>query len=259
MITRALSRAECRKDLRDNWDNPTSEICFLGIDKLYHHYNGLISRNEIERILSSFESFTLQRQERRPNGRFDGFSMPRHIDNIIEVDSFDVTELSEENMGACHILCGINTFSKRLFAIPMLKRDGKSGLAAIKEIFRRARSLPDYLVSDKVFAKTNPDCLQLVFFCFFFHFGTENRTRSKTLSQGGECSSKLIQDYLKSRGVGPIIVTGRHKAASVERVQKTLQQKIYTFMNEKQTKSFINVLPDLVFTYNSSRHSTTKW
>ena len=168
MITRALSRAECRKDLRDNWDNPASEICFLGIDKLFHHYNGLISRNEIERILSSFESFTLQRQERRPNGRFDGFSMPRHIDNIIEVDSFDVTEISEENMGTCHILCGINTFSKRLFAIPMLKRDGKSGLAAIKEIFRRARSLPDYLVSDKVFAKTNPDCLQLVFFLFFF-------------------------------------------------------------------------------------------
>ena len=99
----------------------------------------------------------------------------------------------------------------------------------------------------------------LFFLFFFFHFGTENRTRSKTLSQGGECSSKLIQDYLKSRGVGPIIVTGRHKAASVERVQKTLQQKIYTFMNEKQTKSFINVLPDLVFTYNSSRHSTTKW
>ena len=71
-------------------------------------------------------------------------------------------------MGACHILCGINTFSKRLFAIPMLKRDGKSGLAAIKEIFRRARSLPDYLVSDKVFAKTDPDYLQLVFFVFFF-------------------------------------------------------------------------------------------
>ena len=170
MITGARSRAESRKHLRDNWDNPASEICFLGIDKLFHHYNGLISRNEIERILSSFESFTLQRQERKPNGRFDGFSMPRHIDNIIEVDSFDVTEISEDNMGACHILCGINTFSKRLFAIPMLKRDGKSGLSAIKEIFRRARSLPDYLVSDQVFAKTNPGCLQLV---FFFHFGTE--------------------------------------------------------------------------------------
>ena len=176
MITGAKSRAECRKHLRDNWDKPTSEISFLGIEKLFHHYNGLISRSEIERILSSFESFTLQRQERKPKGRFDGFSMPRHIDNIIEVDSFDVTEISEDNMGACHILCGINTFSKRLFAIPMLKRDGKSGLSAIKEIFRRARSLPDYLVSDQVFAKTNPGCLQLV---FFFILVLKNRTRSK--------------------------------------------------------------------------------
>ena len=163
MITGAKSRAECRKHLRDNWDKPTSEISFLGIEKLFHHYNGLISRSEIERILSTFESFTLQRQERRPKGRFDGFSMPRHIDNIIEVDSFDVTEMSEENMGTCHILCGINTFSKRLFAIPMVKRDGKSGLLAIKEIFRRARSLPDYLVSDQVFVKK----LILVVFSLF--------------------------------------------------------------------------------------------
>ena len=227
MITRALSRAECRKDLRDNWDNPASEICFLGIDKLFHHYNGLISRNEIERILSSFESFTLQRQERRPNGRFDGFSMPRHIDNIIEVDSFDVTELSEENMGACHILCGINTFSKRLFAIPMLKRDGKSGLAAIKEIFRRARSLPDYLVSDKVFAKTNPDCLQLVFFCFFFHFGTENRTRSKLCLRAVSVHPSLFKIIL-NLGESDLLLSPGDIKQQVLNVSKKHYSKKYT-------------------------------
>lgn len=57
----------------------------------------------------------------------------------------------------------------------------------------------------------------------------------------------------------PIIVSGRHKAASVERVQRTLQKRIYTYMNQFQTESFLPVLTDLVFNYNSTKHSTIKW
>ena len=70
-----------------------------------------------------------------------------------------------------------------------------------------------------------------------------------------------IKSFVKNIAQGHFMfpLFGLPRAASVERVQKTLQQKIYTFMNEKQTRCFINVLPDIVFTYNSSRHSTTKW
>ena len=49
-----------------------------------------------------------------------------------------------------------------------------------------------------------------------------------------------------------------YQASSVERFQRTLQKKIYTYMQEKQTRRFVDVLPDIVFTYNNTTHSTTK-
>ena len=226
MFTATVMTAErAATEIRENWNNPLSTIAFLSAGKLYDHFSGVLKKKQIESILSTFESYSLQKEEHRPGNVFDGFSLPTHIDNILEVDSFQINENSESNMGVAHIFCGLNTFSKRLFAIPLIKRDARSGLEAMKEIFRLSRTLPDFVVSD----------------------------------QGGECSAKLIREYLVSRGVTPIIVTGRHKAASVERVQRTLQKRIYTYMNEFQTTSFIPVLTDLVFAYNSTKHRTIKW
>ena len=216
-------RAE--KEIKDNWANPLSTISFLSVGKLYHHFAGILKKREIEKILSSFESYSLQKEERSPGQLFDGYSLPVHLDNVLEIDSFQINELSSANMGVAHIFCALNTFSKRLYAIPLIKRDAESGLEALKEIFRLSKTLPDFIVSD----------------------------------QGGECSAKLIRDYLISRGVTPIIVSGRHKAASVERVQRTLQKRIYTYMNQFQTECFLPVLTDLVYNYNSSRHTTIKW
>ena len=213
------------KEIRDNWNNPHSSISFLSAGKLYDRFSGILKKKEIEKILSTFESYSLQKEERRSGHVFDGFSLPTHLDNIIEIDSFQINELSNANMDVAHIFCALNTFSKRLYAVPLIRRDAQSGLEALKEIFRLSKTLPDFVVSD----------------------------------QGGECSAKLIQDYLISRGVTPIIVTGRHKAASVERVQRTLQKRIYTYMNEFQTESFLPVLSDLIFNYNSTTHSTIKW
>ena len=108
----------------------------------------------------------------------------------------------------------------------MLKRDGKSGLSAIKEIFRRARSLPDYLVSDQVFAKTNPGCLQLVFFCFF-HFGTENRTRYKLCLRAVSVHPRLFKIILNLEESDLLLSPGGIKQ-QVLNVSKKHYSKKYT-------------------------------
>jgi hypothetical protein len=43
----------------------------------------------------------------------------------------------------------------------------------------------------------------------------------------------------------------------VERAQGTLQRKLYSYLNSCQTRRYIDVLPDIVHGYNSSKHSTT--
>ncbi len=75
--------------------------------------------------------------------------------------------------------------------------------------------------------------------------------------EGGECASKPINKFLKSKGTNCVIARGEHKAANVERVQGTLQRKLYSYLNSHQTRRYIDILPDIVHGYNSSRHSTT--
>ena len=47
-----------------------------------------------------------------------------------------------------------------------------------------------------------------------------------------------------------------NKAAIAERVQKSLQLLIYTYLTERDTLTYIDVLPQLVKTYNNRKHRT---
>ena len=242
------TQATAGEHLRANWTNVKSVIAFLGIGKLWTFYEGALSRAQIENILSSFESYSVMREESHPkNRKYQGFSMPTHLWNVCESDSFSVEELSGSNQGVKHILCVLNTFSKMAFVYPMMDRSGQSGLDAVKDIFTFANVYPDALVSDA----------------------------------GGETSCKLIVDFLHKKGTKTIIAQGSNKvslqsiairpmlvmgsfftlpsqASSVERFQRTLQKRIYTYMQENQTNTFLNVLPDIVYNYNNTIHSTTK-
>ena len=148
-----MDSKEVENEIRNNWNNPLSTISFLSAAKLYDHFNGVLKRKQIEKILSGFESYSLQKEEKSTGSTFEGYSLPTHIDNIIEIDSFQINELSASNLDVAHILCGINTFSKRLYAVPLINRDASSGLEAIKQIFRLSKTLPDFIVSDQVIFK----------------------------------------------------------------------------------------------------------
>jgi hypothetical protein len=148
-------RASAQKHLLENWNNPKSPIAFLGITKLFNFYSGTLKKDSIEKLLWSFESYSLQREEpHSKKQRFDGFSLPTHLYNCIEVDSFDISELADDNLSFKHIFCAINTFSKRLFAVPLKHRDAKGGMEALEIIFTICSQLPDFLVSDEVREKT---------------------------------------------------------------------------------------------------------
>ena len=149
-MLKKMNAEQAAEDIKENWANPLSTISFLGAAKLFDHYGGVLKRTKIEEILSSFESYSLQKEERSSGHIFDGFSLPTHKNNVIEIDSFQISDISSSNLNVAHILCGINCFTKRLFAVPLIKRDAESGLAAIKQIFNLSKSLPDFLVSDQV-------------------------------------------------------------------------------------------------------------
>ncbi|XP_055388003.1 uncharacterized protein LOC129616405 [Condylostylus longicornis] len=54
-------------------------------------------------------------------------------------------------------------------------------------------------------------------------------------------------------------IASTNKAAVIERFNRTLKEKMFKFFTESSSKRYIDILPQLVKSYNVSVHSTTKF
>ncbi len=72
---------------------------------------------------------------------------------------------------------------------------------------------------------------------------------------GGEFKGKC-RELFKKRGITHIDCMSDNKASIVERFNRTLKEKMYRYMTFNKTKKYIDVLQDLVSSYNNSIHST---
>lgn len=107
------TRAMGRSHLLQNYTNPLSQIGFNGIEKIRKFYGGKLTKKEVEDLLSTFESYSLMRQEKtRKKDVYEGYSLVTHLYNVFEVDSFQINEMEQDNDGFCHIFCALNIFSK---------------------------------------------------------------------------------------------------------------------------------------------------
>ena len=76
--------------------------------------------------------------------------------------------------------------------------------------------------------------------------------------QGAEFVNAVLQRFLKGKGITFFTVKSDKKAAVAERVIRTLKEKMYRYMHEKHTKTYIDVLQDLVASYNNTYHKSIK-
>jgi len=74
---------------------------------------------------------------------------------------------------------------------------------------------------------------------------------------GGEFTGKKFQEMLREKGIAHITAYGHVKANYIERWNRTFQDKLYRWMYENNTLVFVNVIPELVRSYNNTVHSTT--
>lgn len=133
------TKKSAKTHIVQNWAKPASEVAFKGPSKLHAYYGGVLSNDEITKVLSTFESYSIMRQEHgSKNRKWEGFSFPTWLWNVAEVDSFSVQELSEDNQDVQHIMAVVNTFSKKAYVACMFDRSARSGLDALKHIFSSA-------------------------------------------------------------------------------------------------------------------------
>src|SRR5215475_4323724 len=145
-----------------------------------------------------------------------------HIDQQWQADLVDMKSLKSHNKNYNYILMVIDCFSKYGWAVALKKKTGDEVLNGFKKIFKTRKPLK--LQTDK----------------------------------GTEFINKQTQNYFKKIGIKFFTTENETKAQIVERWNRTTKEKMYKYFTAYNTKTWIDILQDLIFNYNNSYHSSIK-
>ena len=172
-------------------------------------------RKMVAEWLSEQDAYTLHKPARR------NFKRRRVIGGGLrqqwQADLVDLSKLKKDNNGMTFLLTVIDVFSKVAWCIPMKNKSAASLVAA----------------PDTTFSKGWPKTLQTY--------------------QGLEFLNKSVQALLKKHGIHHFSThNAETKASVVERFNRTL--KTWRYFTKHQTWRYIDVLQDLVLSYNNTPH-----
>lgn len=203
-----------------NVSNPAG---YSSLNKLTNAMRGKMNKDEVKKWLQSQETYTLHKPVVRR------FTRNKYIlsnyNELWQVDLSDMRTYSQYNDGFKYILCVIDVFSKYAFARPMKKKDSESVKKCFESIFSEARATPRHIQSDK----------------------------------GTEFVSKVVRDYFKNKKINYYTTNNPDiKASIVERFQRTLKMKMWRYFTHRNTYKYIDILQELLYSYNNSYHSSIK-
>jgi transposase InsO family protein len=143
-----------------------------------------------------------------------------HIDDQWDSDIIQMDELAKYNRGYKYILICIDLFSRYAWARPLKFKKSTDVTIAFTDIVKTS--------------------------------GRECKTIRT--DQGGEYTGASFQRLVHSRGINHMIAYGRHKASYSERFNRTLENKLFKYFYEQQTAMYIDILDDVMFSYNNTVH-----
>ena len=167
------------------------------------------------------ETYSLHKPARK-RGIQGNKTIATSVDAQWQADLADMQNVSKANDGYRFLLTVIDVLSRYAWAVPIKDKRGETVVKALRDIFKSSGRSP------KVYLHTDE--------------GTEffNSHMRKLASEYGFHHFHSYSD---------------HKAALVERFNRTLKTYIYRYFTRKQTHRYLDVLPYLVDGYNRRIHS----
>jgi hypothetical protein len=171
-----------------------------------------LKQKEVKEFLDSVRTYTLHKSIRKK------FQTRRvyvnGIDKQWKADLVEMREFSKENDGYNYLLTVIDCFSKYGSAIPIRNKTAEEIIKSFDNIFKERKPLK--LQTDK----------------------------------GKEFINKKFKNFLKSNDVDWFSTNSEFKASIVERFNRTLKTKIWKYFTQIGKRKWINVLDNLVYSYN---------
>ena len=206
-------------NLKKLYNNPKFAGSFGGVDRFYQEVKKLypnVTKSKIKYFLETENAYTLHKDVRKPKRYRRVFT--KSIDYLWQADLLDMQAHSEVNDGYRYINTIIDTFSKQLYMIALKSKTGIALTNAMK--FLIIAKKPQYLQVD---------------------LGTEfyNATFKKMLANN---NVKMYSTH------------SHLKASIVERVQRTIRNRLWAYFTAHGSYRWIDVLDDIVYSYNHSKH-----
>ena len=204
----------------DKYYDPKNPGSFSGLSGFLK--NNKVNKIEAKKLLQSTENYTHHRPVKYKFDRGKFFS--KGIDHIWQIDLIDVSNLKNKSYGQWYnfLFVCIDVFSKYAWVIPIAQKQAKQTAEALKKILESNR-IPKIIYSDK---------------------GTE--------------FSGEFQKLCKKQSIRQIYTKSIHKAAVVERFNRTLKEKLYRLFTYKKSKNYIDDLESVVEAYNNSYHRSIR-
>lgn len=180
------------------------------------HSDSGITLKDITFYLSDHSSYYLHRPVKThfKRSRYIAYSS----NEILAVDLMDLPHLVKDNDGYRYVLVCIDVFSRKAFAVSMKNKKCVNSVDAFKKVFKKT------------------------------HY------RSVFADMGGEFKCKELVQYLKSEKCYIYYATNYVKVGIVERFIRTIRLKLERYLEAKQTRRYIDVLGDLILSYNKTYH-----
>ena len=197
-----------------------------GIEKFSREYKkrgGEEKIKDIKRKIEEVDSYSLYKA---PQRKFKTRPViPYTIDHIWDVDLMVISEhLVESNDGFRYVLGAIDILSRHVWVACLKTKKGADVVRGIQEIFA----------------------------------STDRRPHTIRVDQGREFHNKEVKDFLKKLDIHMFANTTFAKANYIERFWRTLKTRIYRHLSNKDTERFVDVLPALISSYNSTFHRGIK-
>lgn len=203
---------------------PGNDAGYSGARRILHKTKNIVDKNNFYKWLSAQDTYTLHKRVLRKFPRLhynvSGF------DSVWECDLSDLSSISEYNDNYAYLLFVIDVLSKFLWVEPIKDKSSLTVVEAFKKIFARSKNRkPDTMQSDR----------------------------------GGEFMGNETKNFLKGMGIQHREASNPDiKASIVERVQRTIKEKMFRYLTHRNSKRYIDVLQNIVQSYNDGYHTSIK-
>ena len=205
----------------ESYFDPKHPRSFSSPLNFYKHSDKKFTQKQIKNWLMNQDTYTLHRPVRWHFQRRR--ILTSGIDDLWQADLADLSSIAEYNDRFKFLLTCVDVFSKYAWVIPLKNKSSKSIVSVFSKIFEKRK--PANLQTDK----------------------------------GSEFLNESAQKLFRDNSINFYTTENEDiKAAVVERFNRTLKTKMWKYFTFMGTHRYVDVLDDLVYSYNNSFHRTIK-